>query len=70
MGLPKARRRPLKPWLFVKKAAYPLLLFVVALSDANWGAAAAAAAAAITAGILVVDFFRRKEPKRSKMLAR
>lgn len=25
---------------FLKKVAYPLLLFVVALSDDNWGAAA------------------------------
>lgn len=42
MGLPKARRRPLKILSFLKKVAYPLLLFVVALSDGNWGAAAAA----------------------------
>lgn len=40
MGLPKARRRPLKTLSFLKKVAYPLLLFVVALSDDNWGAAA------------------------------
>lgn len=48
MGLRKTRRRLLKPWPFLEKAACSLSLLVVALSDGNYsccrGAAAAGAA--------------------------
>lgn len=43
MGFPEDRSRSLKPLSYLNKAAYSLLVFVVALSKGdNWGAAAAA----------------------------
>eukprot|EP00904_Undaria_pinnatifida_P004430 jgi/Undpi1/13989/HiC_scaffold_9.g03640.m1 len=52
MGLRKTRRRLLKPWPFLEKAACSLSLLVVALSDGNYSCCRGAAAAGLGQGVL------------------
>lgn len=58
MGLPKARRRLVKLWPFLKKAACPLSFLAVALSDGNYCCYGSAAAAAATGAAEEIERWR------------